>query len=154
MRQSAKCNLSSAAPQESELIYDYAWYAGMLASDPASCCFAATCRVRAGERCMHAADSPRPCISHLLRQSDRSSSAVPCCCTVWVHDDWQGHPIHLWDAYTAELRCTYRIYDAKDEVRGGLLLEVQPAFACSAALHAAASPILDVPGFERRSSFP
>ena len=31
--------------QEGELVYDYAWYSCMHTSDPASCCFAATCRV-------------------------------------------------------------------------------------------------------------
>lgn len=30
---------------EGETIYDYAWYPGMLASDPASCVFASTVRV-------------------------------------------------------------------------------------------------------------
>ena len=28
-------------------MYDYAWYSRMVASDPASCCFATSCRVRA-----------------------------------------------------------------------------------------------------------
>ena len=28
----------------------------------------------------------------------------------------QAHPIHLWDACTGDLRCTYRAYDAADEV--------------------------------------
>ena len=28
----------------------------------------------------------------------------------------QAHPIHLWDAVTAELRCSYLGYDDKDEV--------------------------------------
>lgn len=28
----------------------------------------------------------------------------------------QGHPVHLWDACTGDLRCTYRAYDAVDEI--------------------------------------
>lgn len=31
--------------QEGETVYDYAWYPGMSAADPASCCFATTSRV-------------------------------------------------------------------------------------------------------------
>ena len=31
--------------QERELVYDYSWYSCMAAADPASCCFATTCRV-------------------------------------------------------------------------------------------------------------
>ncbi len=30
---------------EGELVYDYCWYPQMLASDPASCCLASSCRV-------------------------------------------------------------------------------------------------------------
>jgi hypothetical protein len=28
----------------------------------------------------------------------------------------QAHPIHMWDACTGELRCSYRAYDAADEI--------------------------------------
>lgn len=28
----------------------------------------------------------------------------------------QGHPIHLWDALSGELRASYRVYNAADEV--------------------------------------
>lgn len=28
----------------------------------------------------------------------------------------QGHPIHLWDACNGALRCTYRAYNAVDEI--------------------------------------
>jgi len=38
---------------EGETVYDYAWYPGMLASEPATCVFASTSRVRA-------ARAPRP----------------------------------------------------------------------------------------------
>eukprot|EP00798_Chlamydomonas_sp_ICE-L_P027478 gene27478-4784_t len=65
-------SLSSALRvQEGETIYDYAWYPGMSALDPVTCCFASTAR---------------------------------------------AHPIHLWDACTGALRCTYRGYNDVDEV--------------------------------------
>ncbi|XP_051179264.1 uncharacterized protein [Lolium perenne] len=32
----------------------------------------------------------------------------------------RDHPIHLWDAATGELRCTYRAYDAMDEITAAL----------------------------------
>ncbi|KAM3311117.1 hypothetical protein ACQJBY_031661 [Aegilops geniculata] len=32
----------------------------------------------------------------------------------------RDHPIHLWDATTGELRCTYRAYDAMDEITAAL----------------------------------
>uniref|UniRef100_A0A8I6XS40 Uncharacterized protein n=1 Tax=Hordeum vulgare subsp. vulgare TaxID=112509 RepID=A0A8I6XS40_HORVV len=32
----------------------------------------------------------------------------------------RDHPIHLWDATTGELRCTYRPYDAMDEITAAL----------------------------------
>ena len=28
----------------------------------------------------------------------------------------QGHPVHLWDALSGQLRATYRVYNAADEV--------------------------------------
>ena len=28
----------------------------------------------------------------------------------------QGHPIHMWDASTGDMRCSYRAYNAADEV--------------------------------------
>jgi hypothetical protein len=31
--------------QAGEMVYDYTWFVGMSANDPASCCFASTCRV-------------------------------------------------------------------------------------------------------------
>lgn len=33
-----------------------------------------------------------------------------------VLGDLQAHPVHLWDACTGQLRCSYRAYDAVDEV--------------------------------------
>ncbi|XP_072972349.1 uncharacterized protein [Typha angustifolia] len=32
----------------------------------------------------------------------------------------RDHPIHLWDAVTGQLRCTYRAYDAMDEITAAL----------------------------------
>ncbi|KAJ3676678.1 hypothetical protein LUZ60_004090 [Juncus effusus] len=32
----------------------------------------------------------------------------------------RDHPIHLWDAITGQLRCTYRAYDAMDEITAAL----------------------------------
>uniref|UniRef100_A0A1D2AGF7 Telomerase Cajal body protein 1 n=2 Tax=Auxenochlorella protothecoides TaxID=3075 RepID=A0A1D2AGF7_AUXPR len=52
-----------------EAVYDYAWFPGTAAGDPASCCFASTGR---------------------------------------------GHPVHLWDACSGALRCSYVIHDAAD----------------------------------------
>ncbi|EFN60077.1 hypothetical protein CHLNCDRAFT_133375 [Chlorella variabilis] len=54
-----------------ELLYDYCWFSGMTAADPASCCLATTGRAQ---------------------------------------------PVHLWDALSGELRCTYRAYNDLDEV--------------------------------------
>ncbi|GAQ92519.1 hypothetical protein KFL_010380030 [Klebsormidium nitens] len=56
---------------EGEIVYDFAWFPNMHASDPATCCFVATSRDK---------------------------------------------PVHLWDAYTGQLRGTYRGYNDKDEV--------------------------------------
>ncbi|CAH0393710.1 unnamed protein product [Bemisia tabaci] len=36
-------------------------------------------------------------------------------------------PIHLWDAYSSELRATYRIYDNADEVTSAVSLNFSPA---------------------------
>lgn len=44
---------------EGETIYDFAWYPGMLASEPSSCVFASTGRVRAASR--------HCCPEHLLK---------------------------------------------------------------------------------------
>ena len=48
--------------QEGELVYDYAWYSRMHTSDPVSCCFATTVRVRqdtaAHLHCLLAAITP------------------------------------------------------------------------------------------------
>lgn len=74
--------------QEGELVYDYAWYKGMTAADPSTCCFATTCRAL---------------------------------------------PIHLWDACTGELRCSYRAFDDKDEVSASNSITFSPDGATLAA---------------------
>ena len=38
----------------------------------------------------------------------------------------QAHPIHLWDAVTAELRCSYLGYDDKDEVDAAFSVAFSP----------------------------
>ncbi|PSC69324.1 telomerase Cajal body 1 [Micractinium conductrix] len=57
--------------QGGEALYDWHWFPGMNAGDPASCCLATTGRAQ---------------------------------------------PLHLWDAVTGELRCSYRAYNELDEV--------------------------------------
>ncbi|KAF3678894.1 putative pseudouridine-5'-monophosphatase-like isoform 1 [Capsicum annuum] len=39
----------------------------------------------------------------------------------------RDHPIHLWDASTGELRCTYRAYDAMDEITAAFSIAFNPA---------------------------
>ncbi|KAK3011111.1 hypothetical protein RJ639_012670, partial [Escallonia herrerae] len=39
----------------------------------------------------------------------------------------RDHPIHLWDATSRELRCTYRAYDAMDEISAALSVGFNPA---------------------------
>ncbi|KAL4012181.1 hypothetical protein IC575_029274 [Cucumis melo] len=39
----------------------------------------------------------------------------------------RDHPIHLWDAASGELRCTYRAYDAMDEITAALSIAFNPA---------------------------
>ena len=42
------------------------------------------------------------------------SGSKPCLSCSVMHP--QAHPVHLWDAVTGELRCSYLGYDDKDEV--------------------------------------
>ncbi|XP_021939349.1 telomerase Cajal body protein 1 isoform X2 [Zootermopsis nevadensis] len=46
------------------------------------------------------------------------------CCLVSTSKD---SPIHLWDAFTGELRCTYRAYNAVDEVEAAHSLAFSPS---------------------------
>lgn len=39
----------------------------------------------------------------------------------------QAQPLHLWDGQSGTLRCTYRAYDAADEVTAALSLGFNPA---------------------------
>ncbi|KAG6584031.1 Telomerase Cajal body protein 1, partial [Cucurbita argyrosperma subsp. sororia] len=39
----------------------------------------------------------------------------------------RDHPIHLWDAASGELRCTYRAYDAMDEITAAFSISFNPA---------------------------
>ncbi|XP_058735493.1 uncharacterized protein LOC131607509 [Vicia villosa] len=39
----------------------------------------------------------------------------------------RDHPIHLWDATSAQLRCTYRAYDAMDEITAAFSVAFNPA---------------------------
>ncbi|KAK7836441.1 telomerase cajal body protein 1 [Quercus suber] len=38
----------------------------------------------------------------------------------------RDHPIHLWDATSGELRCTYRAYDAMDEITAAFSIAFNP----------------------------
>ncbi|KAL6012069.1 hypothetical protein ACLOJK_002544 [Asimina triloba] len=93
--------VSNFLVSEAESVYDYCWYPYMQASDPTTCVFASTTR---------------------------------------------DHPIHLWDAITGQnlwkkisvlslylcqlqLRCTYRAYDAMDEITAAFSVAFNPAGA-------------------------
>ncbi|KAL9234106.1 hypothetical protein vseg_009013 [Gypsophila vaccaria] len=39
----------------------------------------------------------------------------------------RDHPVHLWDSATGELRCTYRAYDAMDEITAAFSIAFNPA---------------------------
>ncbi|KAL2925262.1 Telomerase Cajal body protein 1 [Bienertia sinuspersici] len=38
----------------------------------------------------------------------------------------RDHPVHLWDSTTGELRCTYRAYDAMDEITAAFSIAFNP----------------------------
>ncbi|PIN18577.1 Guanine nucleotide-binding protein [Handroanthus impetiginosus] len=38
----------------------------------------------------------------------------------------RDHPVHLWDANSGELRCTYRAYDAMDEITAAISIGFNP----------------------------
>lgn len=52
-----------------------------------------------------------------------SSDPVSCVFASTARD----HPIHLWDATSGELRCTYRAYDAMDEITAAFSIAFNPA---------------------------
>ncbi|XP_019162100.1 PREDICTED: telomerase Cajal body protein 1 [Ipomoea nil] len=39
----------------------------------------------------------------------------------------RDHPIHLWDTYSGQLRCTYRAYDAMDEITAAFSIAFNPS---------------------------
>ncbi|KAL5579321.1 hypothetical protein UlMin_011763 [Ulmus minor] len=39
----------------------------------------------------------------------------------------KDHPIHLWDASSGQLRCTYRAYDAMDEIAAAFSIAINPS---------------------------
>jgi len=39
----------------------------------------------------------------------------------------RDHPVHLWDAVSGELRCTYRAYDAMDEITAAYSIAFNPS---------------------------
>ncbi|KAE8659735.1 Transducin/WD40 repeat-like superfamily protein isoform 2 [Hibiscus syriacus] len=52
-----------------------------------------------------------------------SSDPVTCVFATSTRD----HPIHLWDATSGLLRCTYRAYDAVDEITAAISVSFNPA---------------------------
>ena len=71
--------------KENDSLYDYAWFPGMVSSDPVSSCFITSC---------------------------------------------MGLPIHLWDAWTGELRASYSPYNHLDELVSAYAIEFS-ADGCS-----------------------
>ncbi len=58
-------------------------------------------------------------------------SALFTAAALYRHLPWlllmsQAHPIHLWDACTGGIRCTYRAYDDADEVTAAYSLSFSP----------------------------
>ncbi|KAL6992649.1 hypothetical protein U1Q18_010761 [Sarracenia purpurea var. burkii] len=68
----------------------------------------------------------------------------------------RDHPIHLWDATSGELRCTYRAYDAVDEITAAFSIGFNPAGTKIFAGYNKAVKIFDIhrPGrnFENHST--
>jgi len=52
------------------------------------------------------------------------NSADPTSCV--IASTTRDHPVHLWDAFTGELRCTYRPYNHLDEIFAAYSLAFQP----------------------------
>ncbi|KAG9454328.1 hypothetical protein H6P81_007232 [Aristolochia fimbriata] len=68
----------------------------------------------------------------------------------------RDHPIHLWDAISGELRCTYRAYDAMDEITAAFSVSFNPSGTKLYAGYNKSLRVFDVhrPGrdFEQRST--
>ncbi len=97
----------SVVSKEPERVYKAVWFPHMDSGDPATCCFASTSR------------SVVVVISRLPLNYLSSSSSLSCACVpliflcCWKHRD---NPIHLWDAFTGDLRCNYTAYNDSDEI--------------------------------------
>ncbi|XP_020521143.1 telomerase Cajal body protein 1 isoform X2 [Amborella trichopoda] len=69
----------------------------------------------------------------------------------------RDHPIHLWDAVSGQLRCTYRAYDSMDEIAAAFAIAFNPAGTKIFAGYNKALRVFDVhrPGrdFEHYSTF-
>ncbi|CAK9144096.1 unnamed protein product [Ilex paraguariensis] len=50
-------------------------------------------------------------------------------CTCVFASTTRDHPIHLWDATSGQLRCTYRAYDAMDEITAAFSVAFNPTGA-------------------------
>jgi WD40 repeat protein len=60
--------------------------------------------------------------------------------TACIAASCRGQPVHLWDACTGRLRCTYRSYDAADELATAYSLAFHPDGEwCAVALFATGS---------------
>lgn len=73
------------------------------------------CRLTRRNGGQPAVSLPSPC---LLIHSCPSRPASPWCL--------QAHPVHLWDASSGELRCSYRGHDDVDEVTAAYSLAFSP----------------------------
>ncbi|KAJ9565979.1 hypothetical protein OSB04_001945 [Centaurea solstitialis] len=81
-----------------------------------------------------------------------ASDPVSCVFATTTRD----HPIHLWDASTGQLRCTYRAYDAMDEITAAFSVGFNPTGTKIFAGYNKAIRIFDIhrPGrdFEQHST--
>jgi len=82
------------------------------AQPPGQDSFDAALTVHAGETCYDFAWYPGMV----------ATDAASCCFSTSA----RAHPIHLWDACTGALRCTYRAYDAADEITAAYSLAFSP----------------------------
>eukprot|EP00897_Mesotaenium_endlicherianum_P004712 jgi/Mesen1/4269/ME000022S03559 len=83
---------------EGETVYDFCWYPPMNASALPT---RLTCEFGTRQ-------------AQLIKLQDSSTCVFASTC--------REHPVHLWDAITGELRCTYRAYDNMDEVTAAFSL--------------------------------
>ncbi len=99
----------SVISKESERVYNAMWFPLMDSSDPATCCFASTSRlvvvvVNSTLHYLSIIYPPRP-------------PPLACASNNFVLlETYRDNPIHLWDAFTGDLRCNYTAYDDADQV--------------------------------------